>query len=124
MKIREISTLNLNETYFKFNPNSITAKGENNKTKAIINDIQLVRSLPMRKKTDINIKLNGKLNTILSDELYTDMDKNLYCFIDNSYHELICKMALEGCKDEFNKLQEKIKTLTEHKVNILFVNFN
>ncbi|RNB59517.1 hypothetical protein EDM57_05085 [Brevibacillus gelatini] len=121
MKIHEISNLNLNESYFKLNPNSITVKGTNNKTKAVINDIRSVRSLHFSKKAELNVKYNGKLNNY-SDNLYIGMDNALYYFIDNNHHKVACELANNGYPDEINKLLEKVKFLSSCNVNVIFVN--
>jgi hypothetical protein len=121
MKIYEISTLNLNESFFKLSDKSITVKDSNNKTKAVINHIQSVKSLPFNRKVELNIKYKGKLNEFM-DHLYIAQDNTLYYFIDNNHHKFLCESANNGFPDEMNKLLAKIKTLTENNVNVLFVN--
>lgn len=119
MKIKEIGSLNLNETTFKLSDNSITAR-VNDKTKAVINDIRFVKSIPFREQVELNGKFRG-FNKFF-DGLYIGVDKTLYYFIDNRYHELVCKMASNGDNNEFIKLNEKVTELSKNGVNVLFVN--
>lgn len=119
MKIQEIGTLNLNETTFKLNPNSITAKA-NGKTKAVINDIQSVASLPFNRKVDLNVKFQTKLNKFF-DSLYIDNSNNLYYIINQAYHRLTCEMAAHGDNTEFLQLVEKTAQLQQLNVNVLYL---
>jgi hypothetical protein len=120
MKIREIGTLNLNETVFKLSDNSITAKA-NNKTKAVINDVQSVKSLPFNRKVELNVKFKGALNQFF-DNLYIALDNTLYYIVDNNYHTMVAQHAAHGDTDKLNKLIEKINKLSQYNVNVLFLN--
>lgn len=119
MKINEIGSLNLNETKFKLSINSITAK-VNNKTKAVINDIQAVKSLPFNRKVELNVKFSGKLNNYF-DDLYISEDGRLFYFIDQKYHETVLKMFENGWKDEAESLLKKVGELNSQNVNVLYL---
>lgn len=119
MKINEIGSLNLNETKFKLSINSITAK-VNNKTKAVINDIQAVKSLPFSRKVELNVKFSGKLNNYF-DDLYISEDGRLFYFIDQKYHETVLKMFENGWKDEAESLLKKVGELNSQNVNVLYL---
>ncbi|ALS22274.1 hypothetical protein [Paenibacillus naphthalenovorans] len=120
MKIQEIGSLNLNETVFKLSENSITAK-VNNKTKAVINDVQLVSNLPFNRKVDLNVKFNSALNKFF-DNLYIGLDSTLYYIIDQKYHEAVAKMANYGNDSELKEMMEKVNALSKLNVNVLFLN--
>lgn len=118
MKIQEIGTLDMNTTQFKLSERSITAR-QNNKTVAVINDIQKVQSMPFSKKVDINVKFKGKLNEFMN-ELYMSSDNRLYYFIDQNYHDLVLKSAAHGDMNSFHILNKKVKTLAENNVNVIY----
>lgn len=121
MKIQEITDLNLNEVTFKLSDKSITVKGSNNKTKAVINDIKKLTTLPSNRKFEIHTKYkNNNLNKY-SNDLYVDEDTNLYYVIDQKYHEMTLKLFDKGFKDEYNKLNSNIQELTNINVNVLFL---
>lgn len=122
MKINEIGTLNLNEVVFKLSKKSITVKGTDNKTKAVINDIKKLSELQPNKKFEIHsIYKDIKLNKY-SNELYVDDDKQLYCIIDQKYHELTLKLLNNGMVDEFKRLNSKVNELANMKINVFFLN--
>jgi hypothetical protein len=121
MKIQEITSLNLNEVVFKLSDKSITVKGSNNKTKAVINDIKKLTTLPSNRKFEIHTKYkNNNLNKY-SNDLYVDEDTNLYYVVDQKYHETTLKLFNNGFQDEFNNLNNKIQELTSINVNVLFL---
>lgn len=120
MKIKDIGTLNLNETVFKLSNNSITAR-VNNKTRAVINDIQSVSSLPFNRKVELNIRFKSALNKYF-DCLYIGLDNTLYYIVDNKYHELAVNCSLFGNNEELLQLMEKVKMLTDLSVNVLYLN--
>jgi hypothetical protein len=118
MKIQEIGTLDMNTTQFKLSERSITAR-QNDKTVAVINDIQKVQSMPFSKKADINVQFKGKLNEFMN-ELYISLDNRLYYFIDQNYHDLVLKSAAHGDTSSFHMLNKKVKTLAENNVNVIY----
>jgi hypothetical protein len=121
MKIQEITNLNLNEVTFKLSDKSITVKGSNNKTKAVINDIKKLTTLPSNRKFELHTKYkNNNLNKY-SNDLYVDEDTNLYYVIDQKYHEVALKLFNNGMQDELNRLNNKIQELSSINVNVLFL---
>ncbi|KZE65136.1 hypothetical protein AV545_04220 [Paenibacillus jamilae] len=120
MKINEIGTLNLNETVFKLSDNSITAR-VNNKTKAVINDVQSVKTLPFNRKVELNVKFKSKLNNFF-EGLYISADQRLFYIIDQKYHESVLISYNNGWKEEAERLFAKVTELTELKVNVLYLN--
>jgi CRISPR/Cas system Type II protein with McrA/HNH and RuvC-like nuclease domain len=121
MKIQEITNLNLNEVTFKLSDKSITVKGSNNKTKAVINDIKKLSTLPANKKLDIHNKYKGTNLNKYANELYIDDNLNSYYIIDQKYHEVALKLFNNGMQDELNKLNNKIQELSNINVNVLFL---
>lgn len=122
MKIKEIGTLDLTKAKLKLSDNSITAR-QNNKTIAVINNVQKVQSLPFSRKAELNIKFQGKLNSFF-DSLYISNDSSLYYFIDRNYYDLANKLSENGMTSELEKLNEKINTLTANGVNVIFAYTN
>ncbi len=121
MKINEIGTLNLNELHFKLSKNSITVKGEDNKTKAIINDIKRIDNLQPNRKYDLHKKYGNELLRYF-DNLYINEDNQAYYIIDKKHLETSIKLYNNGIKDEFKRLNNKITELNNLKVNVLFLN--
>lgn len=120
MKISEIGNLNLNETAFKLSDNSITAQ-VNGKTKAVINDVQAVKSIQFSKKVELNIKFKGQLNKYF-DSLYIAQNGSMYYIIDQKYHELVAKMAANGDNTELQTMLSKVKELSDNSVSVIFLN--
>lgn len=122
MKIKDIESLDFNETTFKLNKGSITAK-VNGKTKAVINDVQQVKGLQFNKLVDLKTKLRFNFHTLkMYDNLYVDMNNNLYCIVDNNYHEITIRLSNDGSPEELNRLREEITELTTHNINVLYLN--